>query len=68
VGQFALGIFFGLGQFATGLIAIGQMAFGYYVRATAGYGRYVWSGAIEDAQAVAFFRNLAGFLDRLFGR
>ena len=38
VGQAALGLHFGLGQFATGITAIGQLALGKWVLAQAGAG------------------------------
>jgi hypothetical protein len=49
---------FGLGQFATGQIAIGQFAYGQYVLARFGYGEYVWSQKRADPEAVAFFKSL----------
>jgi hypothetical protein len=58
IAQFALGIYFGLGQFATGITAIGQFAFGKYVLAQIGYGKYVWSTIIKNAQALEYFKNI----------
>lgn len=68
VAQFALALVFAFGQVAIGLVAIGQLGFGYYVRAAAGYGRYVWSSAIQDGEAIDFFRGLGDALDRMLGR
>jgi hypothetical protein len=54
---------FGLGQFATGQIAIGQFAYGKYVLAQLGYGDYVWSMKRADPEAVQFFKTfLARFI------
>jgi hypothetical protein len=49
---------FGLGQIATGEIAIGQLAYGNYVLAQVGYGDYVWSVKRADPGAVKFFKSL----------
>ncbi len=68
VGHFALGIYFGLGQFATGITAIGQFGFGRYVRASIGYGRYVWSSRIQDIEAVDYFTELWQSVKSLIGR
>ena len=51
---------FGLGQFATGQIAIGQFAYGKYVLAQLGFGEYVWSMKRADPDAVEFFKALLG--------
>jgi hypothetical protein len=51
-------VMFGLGQFATGQIAIGQFAYGKYVLAQLGYGDYVWSMKRADPEAVEFFKTL----------
>jgi len=58
IGQFALGLYFGLGQFATGITAIGQFAFGTYVRAQLGYGKYLWTSFVEDSRAVEYFSRI----------
>ncbi len=58
IAQFAGGVVFGLGQFATGYVAIGQMAVGEYARAQLAWGRYVWTKARQDPQAVALFGRI----------
>jgi hypothetical protein len=58
IGQAAIGLMFGLGQIATGEIAIGQLAYGNYVLAQVGYGDYVWSMKRADPEAVKFFKSL----------
>ncbi|MFA5355924.1 MAG: hypothetical protein WC301_00740 [Candidatus Omnitrophota bacterium] len=58
VAQFALGLYFGLGQFATGFICIAQFGLGQYVLAQIGYGKYIWSMAAKDPQALEYFRSL----------
>jgi hypothetical protein len=58
IGQAAIGLMFGLGQIATGEIAIGQIAYGNYVLAQVGYGDYVWSMKRADPEAVKFFKSL----------
>jgi hypothetical protein len=58
IGQAAIGFMFGLGQIATGEIAIGQVAYGNYVLAQVGYGDYVWSMKRADPEAVKFFKSL----------
>lgn len=58
IGQVAIGLMFGLGQIATGEIAIGQLAYGNYVLAQVGYGDYVWSMKRADPEAVKFFKSL----------
>jgi hypothetical protein len=58
IGQLALGLMFGLGQFTTGQIAIGQFVYGKYVLAQLGYGDYVWSMERADPEAVKFFKTL----------
>ena len=58
IAQFAFGVYFGLGQFATGLTAIGQFSLGKYVLAQFGYGKYVWSVLVRNAQALEYFKNI----------
>jgi len=58
-GQVAMGFIFGLGQLATGFIAIGQLGIGKYVLAQIGFGEHVWSQKVVDPEAVRFFRSLA---------
>ncbi len=58
IGQLAIGFYFGIGQIATGIIAIGQFGVGKYVLAQIGIGEYVWSQKSADPQAVEFFRSL----------
>jgi hypothetical protein len=58
VGQLAVATVFGLGQVATGYVAIGQFAFGYYTLAQFGFGEHVWSTRGADPVAVDFFKNL----------
>ena len=49
---------FGLGQIATGEIAIGQIGFGKYVLAQIGYGEHVWSQKRADPVAIEYFKSL----------
>ena len=58
IAQFAITALFGIGQFATGYIAIGQFALGYYALAQIGYGKFLWSQAVKDPEAIEFFRQL----------
>ena len=53
-----MGLYFGLGQMATGSIAIGQLGLGKYVLAQMGFGEHVWSTKGSDPEAIEFFRNL----------
>jgi len=63
VGQVAIGFIFGLGQLATGFIAIGQLGIGKYVFAQIGFGEHVWSQKVADPEAVRFLgRWHRGFL------
>ncbi|MHA2085696.1 MAG: hypothetical protein ACXABD_18270 [Candidatus Thorarchaeota archaeon] len=47
----SIGILFGLGQFATGHVAICQFALGKYVLAQLGLGKYVWSMTRSDPES-----------------
>jgi hypothetical protein len=58
IAQFAGGVGFGLGQFATGYIAIGQFAFGIYALGQIGLAKYLWTPTHHDPEAMAFFRDL----------
>jgi hypothetical protein len=60
VGQAAIGLIFGLGQFATGQIAIGQFAFGGYVLGQFGLGSHVIDMRGVDPVAKDFFLRLVG--------
>lgn len=56
--QFAITGLCGIGQFATGYIAVGQFALGYYALAQIGFAKYIWSGSVQDPEAVEFFRQM----------
>jgi hypothetical protein len=58
VAQFAGALWFGLGQFATGYIAIGQFVVADIGLAQIGWARSLWSPERQDAEAVAYFRQL----------
>ncbi|UCG30401.1 MAG: zinc ribbon domain-containing protein [candidate division WOR-3 bacterium] len=58
IAQFAVAGLFGIGQFATGYVAIGQFALGYYALAQVGFGKFIWSQAVKDPEAMEFFRQL----------
>jgi hypothetical protein len=58
IAQFAITGLFGIGQFATGYIAIGQLALGYYALAQLGFAEHLWSGSVQDPEAVEFFRQM----------
>ena len=60
MGQLAVGLYFGAGQFATGHIAIGQFAYGTYVLAQIGLGGHVVDMHGADPVAKAFFLRLIG--------
>jgi hypothetical protein len=68
IAQFAGGLVFGLGQFAFAYVAIGQLAIGEYARAQAAWGRYVWTAARQDPQALALFGRLWEGVRGLLGR
>jgi len=60
IGQAAIGVLFGAGQLATGQIAIGQFAYGHYVLAQLGLGKYVIDSRMVDPTAKEFFLGLIG--------
>lgn len=60
IGQAAIGVLFGAGQLATGQIAIGQFAYGHYVLAQLGLGKYVIDSRMVDPTAKDFFLSLIG--------
>lgn len=66
IAQFAITALFGIGQFAVGYIAIGQFALGYYALAQIGYGKFLWSQAVKDPEAIEFFRQLLNNIKGLF--
>jgi hypothetical protein len=55
VAQVAITPVFGLGQLATGYIAIGQLAIGYYALGQIAHGMYAWSTNQRDPAALEFF-------------
>jgi hypothetical protein len=57
-GQAAIALIFGLGQLATGYVAIGQFAIGTYVLAQMGFGEFVLSMKRADTEAIEFFKAL----------
>lgn len=66
IAQFAITGLFGIGQFAAGYVAIGQFALGYYALAQIGYGKFIWSQAVKDPEAVEFFRQLMNSIKGFF--
>ena len=52
-----MGFIFGLGQLATGFIAIEQLGIGKYVLAQIGFGEHVWSQKVVDPEAVRLIFN-----------
>ena len=58
VAQFGLGLAFGLGQFVTGYVAVGQLAYGEYVLAQWGYGTHIWDVRGISEAAENFFTPL----------
>lgn len=66
IAQFAITALFGIGQFAVGYIAIGQFALGYYALAQIGYGKFLWSQAVKDPEAIEFFRQFLNNIKGLF--
>jgi hypothetical protein len=53
-------LIFGVGQFATGQIAIGQFAYGGYVLGQIGWGAHVIDMRMVDPVAKDFFLKLIG--------
>jgi hypothetical protein len=58
VGQLAVAAIFGLGQVATGFVAIGQVGLGRYVLAQLGFGTDVWDMRGASPVAQQLFRAL----------
>jgi hypothetical protein len=61
LGQLAIALAIGVGQFTTGYVAIGQGAFGVYVLAQFGYGRYVCDMNGQSPVAMEFFRQVSRY-------
>src|SRR2546423_1738474 len=60
LGQLSLGVLVGIGQLATGFVAIGQATFGYYVLAQSGTDVHVWDAKGADEVARQFFSTWTG--------
>ena len=64
IGQVAITPLCGIGQLATGYIALGQMAIGYYALGQLAYGVIVWGANQRDPAALEFFMRVLPFLRR----
>ena len=55
---------FGLGQLATGYIAIGQVVCGYYGLGQVAFGLHLWSMKHSDPVAFEFFVRMLPFFGK----
>jgi hypothetical protein len=67
VGQVALAFSHGLGQIATGQVAVGQVGVGNYVLAQLGIGRHVWDARGIDPAAREYFGPMVDEVLRFLG-
>ena len=61
IGQIAIALYFAFGQVAIAQVAIGQLAFGKYVLAQVGIGKYLWTKAIKNPVAYKYFYRIIRF-------
>jgi hypothetical protein len=54
--QFAAAVLMGVGQFASGYVAVGQLVLGYYGLGMTGLAKFLWSTERADPQAMALFQ------------
>ena len=63
--QFAGGLALGVGQIATGYVAVGQVVLAYYGLGQIGVGQFLWTMSRRDAEAVQFFLSWWSYLKQL---